>query len=74
MAIIQCFCSTKLVSRVHNQTDESCLENASSIRIVLAELADKLSQASGIEAELNNALTRLMAKKNSQDTYPPSMR
>lgn len=50
---------------LHNQTDESCLENASSIRIVLAELADKLSQALRDEAELNNALTRLMAKKNS---------
>jgi hypothetical protein len=55
---------------LHNQTDESCLENASSIRIVLAELADKLSQALRDEAELNNALTRLMAKKNSQDTLP----
>jgi hypothetical protein len=49
---------------VHSQSDEECLEIASSVRIVLAELSDRLSQALKDEAELAHALTTLMNKKN----------
>lgn len=49
---------------LHDQTDEHCLEIASSVRVVLAELSDRLSQALKDEAELNNALSKLMNVKS----------
>jgi hypothetical protein len=48
---------------LHADTDEMCLELASSIRVVLAELAERLQQALKDEAELNTAVTRLLNKK-----------
>ncbi len=48
---------------VHELTDEQCLELASSIRVVLGELSDKLSQALKDEAELTRALSTLMNQK-----------
>jgi hypothetical protein len=36
---------------------------ASAVRVVLGELADRLGQALKDEAELNTALSRLMAKQ-----------
>lgn len=48
---------------LHLRSDEHCLEIASSIRVVLAELSERLAQALKDEAELNKALSRLMAKK-----------
>lgn len=45
---------------LHERTDEHCLELASSIRVVLGELSERLSQALKDEAELNRALARLM--------------
>ncbi len=48
---------------LHDQTDEHCLEIASSIRIVLGELSERLAQALKDEAELNSALTKLMNVK-----------
>lgn len=48
---------------LHLRTDEHCLEIASSIRVVLAELSERLAQALKDEAELNKALSRLMVKK-----------
>lgn len=48
---------------LHDQTDEHCLEIASSIRVVLAELSERLSQALKDEAELTSAVSRLMTKK-----------
>jgi hypothetical protein len=47
---------------LHQRSDEHCLEIASSIRVVLAELSERLAQALKDEAELNKALSRLMAK------------
>jgi hypothetical protein len=47
---------------LHQRSDEQCLEIASSIRVVLAELSERLAQALKDEAELNKALSRLMAK------------
>jgi len=48
---------------LHLRSDEHCLEIASSIRVILAELSERLAQALKDEAELNKALSRLMAKK-----------
>ncbi len=47
---------------VHNKTDEQCLEIARSVRIVLAELSERLSQALKDEDELKKALSTLMKK------------
>ena len=48
---------------VHTLTDEQCLELAGSVRIVLGELSERLSQALKDEAELTKALSTLMNKK-----------
>ena len=48
---------------LHAQTDETCLEMATTIRVVLTELADRLGNALKDQAELNSAVTRLMASK-----------
>lgn len=48
---------------VHNKSDEECLKMASSVRVVLAELSERLGQALKDEAELNHALTTLMTIK-----------
>lgn len=47
---------------IHSLTDEKCLEIAGSVRIVLAELSDRLNQAMKDEAELTKALSVLMNK------------
>jgi hypothetical protein len=52
-----------LSAGVHEHTDEQCLELASSIRIVLVELAERLAQAMKDEVELNEAVNRLANKK-----------
>jgi hypothetical protein len=49
-----------LSAGVHELTDSECLELAASIRVVLAELSDRLSQALKDEAELNRALSHLL--------------
>jgi hypothetical protein len=48
---------------LHADTDEKCLELAHDVRVVLAELAERLSQALKDEAELKTAVTRLMNAK-----------
>jgi hypothetical protein len=50
---------------LHAQTDEDCLEIATSVRVVLAELAERLSQALKDEAELSRALAKLMSAGSS---------
>jgi hypothetical protein len=45
---------------LHAQTDEECLELAHAVRIVLADLAERIGQALKDEAELNTAISRLM--------------
>jgi hypothetical protein len=50
---------------VHSLSDEQCLELASSVRIVLGELSERLSQALKDEAELSKALGTLMNYKKS---------
>lgn len=48
---------------LHAQTDEECLELASSIRIVLEELAERAAIALKDHAELKSAVTRLLNKR-----------
>ncbi len=48
---------------LHQRSDEVCLEIATSVRIVLAELSERLGQALKDEAELSNAIARLMQSK-----------
>lgn len=50
---------------VHALSDEQCLELAGSVRIVLGELSERLSQALKDEAELTKALSTLMKKRKS---------
>ena len=45
---------------VHAMSDEQCMELATSIRIVLAELSERLSQALKDEAELSKAISTLL--------------
>lgn len=49
---------------LHTQDDDKCLEAAHDIRIVLAELAERLGQALKDEAELNAAVTRLTKQES----------
>ena len=50
---------TALSKGLHELSDEDCLEIASSIRIVLGELSDRISQALKDEVELKHALNNL---------------
>lgn len=45
---------------LHDRSDSQCLDLASSIRVVLGELSERLAQALKDEAELNRALSHLM--------------
>lgn len=45
---------------LHGRSDEECLEVAQAVRVVLADLSERLSQVLKDEAELNSALTRLL--------------
>jgi hypothetical protein len=51
---------------LHGQTDERCLELAHDVRVVLIELAERLSQTLKDEAELNTAVSRLMSMKQDK--------
>lgn len=52
---------------VHNLPDEECLTLATSIRVVLVELAEKLGQALKDEKELTDAITRLLQVQTPKD-------
>lgn len=54
---------TALSGGVHEMTDQECMELAHTVRVVLAELAERLGQALKDEAELNTAINRLMNLK-----------
>lgn len=51
---------------VHDRSDEECLEIASSVRVVLAELSERLAQALKDEAELSKALSTLMGSREKK--------
>lgn len=54
---------TALSEGLHEHTDKECLEIAEEIRLVLTELAERISQALKEEAELKQAVSRLMSRK-----------
>jgi len=56
---------TALSSGVHELEDSTCLELATSIRLVLIELAERLALALKDEAELNAALQRLAERSRN---------
>ena len=51
---------------IHTRTDQECLELASSVRVVLTELSEKLSIALKDEAGLTKALSTLMNIKKDK--------
>ena len=56
---------------MHEQTDEQCLELATSIRVVLTDLVERLGNALKDHSELNAAVSRLM-KANTPKPEEPS--
>jgi hypothetical protein len=54
---------TALSEGLHAQTDEECLELATDIRIVMTELADRISSALKDEAELKQSVSRLLNRR-----------
>ncbi|MEO8368847.1 MAG: hypothetical protein ABI806_06590 [Candidatus Solibacter sp.] len=51
---------------LHAQTDEECLALATSIRVVLADMAERIGNAMKEHTELNTAVTKLMAAKTKK--------
>lgn len=49
---------------LHTQSDEECLEIASSVRIMLIELSDRIDQALKDEEGLKRAITKLLERKS----------
>ena len=48
---------------IQDQSDQYCLELAGSIRVILTELAEKIAQALKDEAELKNAISKVIKRK-----------
>lgn len=57
---------TALSEGLHDKTDPECLELATSIRLVLAELAERISTALKDEAELRGAVNRLLSRNSGK--------
>ncbi|MCP3388893.1 hypothetical protein NLM27_08915 [Bradyrhizobium sp. CCGB12] len=57
---------TALSDGLHARSDEDCLEIAHDIRVVLAELAEKLSEVMKDEAELDTAVSRLLKPRDTK--------
>jgi hypothetical protein len=58
---------TALSQGLHAQTDQECLKLATTIRIVLTDLAERLSQALKDHAEIQSAVSRLMNPKKESE-------
>jgi hypothetical protein len=56
----------KAMKTVHAGSDQECLEIATSIRVVLAELAEKIGNALKDERELNEVLGKLTRAGNGR--------
>lgn len=56
---------------LHTQTDENCLEVATSIRVVLAELVQRTEMALKEEAELKSAVSKLLSLKATNSVVKP---
>ncbi len=55
---------TALSQGLHAQTDQECLQLAATIRVVLTDLAERLSQALKDHAEIQGAISRLMKPRD----------
>ncbi len=55
---------------LHANTDAECLEIAQAIRVVLTELAERISLALKKEEELTTAVSRLLKRKNANSVRP----
>ncbi|MCL4677827.1 MAG: hypothetical protein KJ017_04435 [Alphaproteobacteria bacterium] len=53
---------------LHAKSDEECLELATAVRVVLAELAERLSEALKDEKSLNDAVTKLIQTKTAKNS------
>src|SRR6266566_935321 len=51
---------------LHEESEDRCLELASSIRLVLTELAERIGEALKDEAELRDAVSRLLTRRKIQ--------
>lgn len=58
---------TALSEGLHNDSDEECLELATSIRIVMTELADRFAAALKEQADLTKAVAKLVQKKSKKE-------
>lgn len=56
---------------VHNLNDPQCLERAQDVRVVLAELADRLGQMLKDESELSQAVKRLSSRVDEPGKNDP---
>ncbi|MHC6153530.1 hypothetical protein ACVSQB_17285 [Bradyrhizobium elkanii] len=56
---------TALSAGVHEHTDKRCLELAQAVRLVLVELAERLTQALKDEAGLNDAVSQLLKAREA---------
>ena len=54
-----------LSKHIHNESDEACLEAAQAIRVVLTDLAERMSEILKENAELTRAIEKLMPKPAS---------
>src|SRR5262249_3251893 len=57
---------------LHELPDEKCLELATSIRVVLTELADRVSRALQDQKELDDAVSRLLNRESKAPEIPPA--
>ena len=48
---------------LHAQSDEACLAIAEDIRVVLTEIAERISQSLREQAELTTAVSRLLSRR-----------
>jgi hypothetical protein len=56
---------TALSQGLHEENDDTCLELAASIRLILTDLAERMSQVLKDEAELSGAVTKLLNRKTA---------
>lgn len=52
---------------LHNESDEACLQAASDVRVVLADLVEKISMLKQDNKELSSAMQRLLKRKAEAD-------
>ena len=61
---------TPLSEGIHQLTDERCLELATSIRVVLTELADRISLIMQDQKELDDAVSQLLNRDSPSEALP----